>query len=45
MRKGRREAELAREACEDDNRRLTAKEARLAELVADSQDKHQAITL
>ena len=37
--------ELAKEAEEDDRKRLHSKEARLAELMADSQDKHQSITL
>lgn len=45
MRKGRREIELGREGVEDDRRRLQSKEARLAELAADSQEKHQTITL
>ena len=45
VRKGRREVDLAKEAAEDDHRRLLAKEARLAELTSDSQEKHQTITL
>lgn len=45
MRKGRREIELGREGVEDDRRRLQSKEARLAELAADSQEKHQTISL
>ena len=45
VRKGRREIELGREGVEDDRRRLQSKEARLAELAADSQEKHQTISL
>ena len=44
VRKGRREIELARESVEDDRKRLSSKEARLAELAADSQEKHHSIT-
>ena len=45
VRKGRREIELARESIEDDRKRLSSKEARLAELIADSQEKHHIISL
>jgi len=45
VRKGRREVELGREGVEDDRRRLQSKEACLAELAADSQEKHQTISL
>lgn len=45
VRKGRREIELARESIEDDRKRLACKEARLAELTADSQEKHHIISL
>ncbi len=45
VRKGRREIELGREGVEDGSRRLQSKEARLAELAADSQEKHQTISL
>ena len=45
VRKGRREIELGREGLEDDRKRVSSKEARLAELAADSQDKHHSITL
>lgn len=45
VRKGRRETEVAREGLEDDHKRLLSKEARLAELAADSQEKHQTISL
>jgi len=45
VRKGRREIELGREGVEDDRRRLQTKEARLAELAADSQEKHQTSSL
>lgn len=45
VRKGRREIELAGESIEDDRKRLACKEARLAELTADSQEKHHTISL
>lgn len=45
VRKGRREIELARESIEDERKRLSSKEARLAELAADSQEKHHIISL
>ena len=44
VRKGRREIELAGEGIEDDRKRLAAKEARLTELAADSQQKHHSIS-
>ena len=45
VRKGRREVELGKESIEDDRKRLSSKEARLAELAVDSQEKHHSITL
>lgn len=44
VRKGHREIELGRESIEDDRKRLSSKEARLAELAADSQEKNHSIT-
>ncbi len=45
VRKGRREIELARESVEDDRKRLQSKEARLADVAADTQQKHQTISM
>lgn len=41
VRKAQREVDLAREVIEDDRKRIQARDSRLNELIAETQEKHR----